>query len=71
MSWALCYVLGSTWFNLQNYLHSTNKEPEAGEGKSNWCMDPWVVMNRAGFLPVTLDFPTKNTTRHAAEGDDQ
>lgn len=44
----MCQVLGLILFNLQNYFLSTNKEPEAGEGKSNRHTNAQIAIDRAG-----------------------
>lgn len=48
MCWALCQVFGLILFNLQNYFHSTKKEPETEESKSNWFNNAHMVKDRAG-----------------------
>ena len=54
MRWALCRVLGLILFNLQNYFHSTKKEPEADEGKGNWSNNAQIVKDRVGAYKPQL-----------------
>lgn len=48
MSWALCRVLGSILFNLQNHFHSTNKAPAAVEGEKQLVQEGTDGEDRAG-----------------------